>query len=538
VSDERETPSRGALRHVPTVLVLAGLAALGVVGHRAGWKIGKFSEALGGGAAPAKEDWCADHNVPESRCISCHPELAGADAKDWCREHGVPESQCTVCHPEILTKGAAADWCREHGVPETSCTICHPEIAVKDPSKADPAAAKVSLDPAAPPPPDPAACRTHALRVQFASAEAVKKAGIRLEAVEQKPMPARVAANGSVDYDRSRYARVSARVGGTVRRVLRDAGDRVRKGEVLALVDSADVGRAKAAFLEAFARSEVKEKALVRLRASAEAGFRTKGEAAEAEAELREARIALFGAREALLNLGFEVRPEEFEGLGEEAVAARLRGLGLPGDIAGAAVSSNLTPVSSPLDGVVLSKEAVEGETVEAAATLFVVSDVSRMWILLDVRLEDAPLLALGQAVSFRPDAGTEDAVAGKVAWISTGADPTTRTLRVRAEAPNPEGRLRAGAFGNGRITVRENPAAVAVPSGAVHWEGCCHVVFVRLTDEVFQTRKVRLGVRSGGLTEVTAGLLPGEVVATEGSAVLKAEILKSRLGAGCCAEE
>jgi membrane fusion protein, heavy metal efflux system len=538
MSAERSTPPSGALRAVPTVLVLAALAAVGIAGHRSGWKIGRFADVFAAGRAPEKEDWCPDHNVPESKCLACHPELAGADPADWCREHGVPESQCTACHPEILTKGAAKDWCREHGLPESSCTICHPEIAVRDSSKADPDAAVVGLDPAAPPAPDPSACRTHALRVQFASAEAVRKAGIRLEAVQERPMPARVAANGVVDYDRSRYARVSSRTAGSVRRVLRQPGDLVRKGEVIAIVDSAEVGRAKAAFLESFARTGVREKALTRLRASAEAGFRTQSEVAEAEAALGEARVGLFAAREGLQNLGFTVRPEDLAGADEEAVAARLRGLGVPAEAGSTAATANLSPVASPLDGVVVERAVVEGEAVEAGAPLFVVADVATMWILLDVRLEDAPLVAVGRTASFRPDAGTEDAVEGRVTWISTGADPKTRTVGVRVEAPNPGGRLRAGTFGTGRILVRANPSAVAVPAAAVHWEGCCHVVFVRLTDEVFQTRKVRTGIRSGGFVEVTAGVLAGEVVATEGSAVLKADILKSRMGAGCCADE
>jgi cobalt-zinc-cadmium efflux system membrane fusion protein len=105
----------------------------------------------------------------------------------------------------------------------------------------------------------------------------------------------------------------------------------------------------------------------------------------------------------------------------------------------------------------------------------------------------------------------------------------------VRADVENADGRLRAHTFGTGRIVVRDSPNAVAVPTSAVHWEGCCHVVFVRLTDEVFQTRKVRIGAHDAHFTEVLAGVAAGEVVAAEGSHVLKSELLKSKLGAGCC---
>src|SRR5512143_3141753 len=140
-------PLRLLARQGPTVLVLLALVGLGIWGHRTGWTVPSLSALWGKSEGPEKEDWCQAHNVPDSKCIACHPELAGADPKDWCKEHGVPESKCTVCHPEILTKGQANDWCKEHGVPESQCTICHPEIAVTGQPPASESSATVSLDP-------------------------------------------------------------------------------------------------------------------------------------------------------------------------------------------------------------------------------------------------------------------------------------------------------------------------------------------------------------------------------------------------------
>jgi cobalt-zinc-cadmium efflux system membrane fusion protein len=121
------------------------------------------------------------------------------------------------------------------------------------------------------------------------------------------------------------------------------------------------------------------------------------------------------------------------------------------------------------------------------------------------------------------------------VTWISTSVDEMTRTVKVRADVENPKGKLRAHSFGRAEVVLRTSADAVAVPNEAVQWEGCCYVVFVRLTDEIFQTRKVRLGAKDAAYTEILVGVLPGEVVATTGSHVLKSEILKSNLGAGCC---
>jgi len=531
-------PLRSMVRHGPTALVLLVLVGLGFYGHRTGWTVPKVSALWGKSRGAEKEDWCQAHNVPDSKCIACHPELAGADPKDWCKEHGVPESKCTVCHPEILTKGQADDWCKEHGVPESQCTICHPEIAVKGSLPASESSATVSLDPMAKPAKSPSTCQSHALRVQFSSKEAVSKAGIRLEAVEERPMAASIKANGEIDYDQTRVAHLSSKVAGTVFRAEKEVGQAVKEGDVLALVDAAEVGRAKADLLQAAAQVDVKEKTFERIKTSSEKGLRTQAELLEAEAALREARVRLFNAEQALINLGMPVRAADLAGLPEEKRAERLRFLGLPDPIQATmgpeTLTANLIPVKAPFDGIVASRSIVAGEVVDSTKTMFVVADTSRMWAVLDVRVEDMGSLSLGQAVAFQgPDLTSE----GKVSWISTAVDEKTRTLRVRASIENPDGRLRAHTFGTARITTRESPNAVAVPDEAIQWEGCCHIVFVRLTDEVFQTRKVRLGARSGRFTEVLVGVLPGEVVATTGSHVLKSEILKSKLGAGCVDE-
>jgi cobalt-zinc-cadmium efflux system membrane fusion protein len=145
--------------------------------------------------------------------------------------------------------------------------------------------------------------------------------------------------------------------------------------------------------------------------------------------------------------------------------------------------------------------------------------------------------------VLFRPtDSDDEGEIRGSVGWISTAADDQTRTVTVRADLPNPDGRLHANTFGIGRIVLREEPNAVVVPSEAVHWDGACHVVFVRDKNffqkdapKFFHVRSVRPGVRDGELTEIIVGLLPGEVIASKNSVVLEAQLLKSNLGAGCC---
>jgi cobalt-zinc-cadmium efflux system membrane fusion protein len=112
--------------------------------------------------------------------------------------------------------------------------------------------------------------------------------------------------------------------------------------------------------------------------------------------------------------------------------------------------------------------------------------------------------------------------------------------VEVRANLPDPEGRQRANTFGTGKIILRDETEVVVVPSEAVHWEGCCHVVFVRDRNylkpdapKVFHTRTVRIGAVDTKQTEIIAGVLPGELVAVKNSGVLRAELLRGNLGEG-----
>src|SRR5207253_8012082 len=113
-----------------------------------------------------------------------------------------------------------------------------------------------------------------------------------------------------------------------------------------------------------------------------------------------------------------------------------------------------------------------------------------RLWLNLHVRLEDVKYLraraeagaAPGQPVRFRPDGGGAEVI-GELTWLSTEADDKTRTVLARAVVANPQSKLRANTFGQGRIVLRAEARAVLVPGEAIHWEGDCHIVFVQDKD-------------------------------------------------------
>ena len=117
----------------------------------------------------------------------------------------------------------------------------------------------------APRPENNAICKNYRRRIQFASLEAVKKAGVDVGLVERQPISESVSANGQITYDQTRFASLSSRLPGTVWHVEKNVGDRVRAGEVLALVDAAEVGRAKTELIQALAQEELQRRSVNRL---------------------------------------------------------------------------------------------------------------------------------------------------------------------------------------------------------------------------------------------------------------------------------
>ena len=247
-------------------------------------------------------------------------------------------------------------------------------------------------------------------------------------------------------------------------------------------MESAEVGRAKAEFLQALVQVQLRARNQESYLRGSASGSIPERQLREAETALREARIRLATAEQGLINLGLPVESDALRDVPENQLTSRIQFLGLPDELARSLprqTTGNLLPIKAPLDGVVVGREVVAGEVVDPTRTLFVVADTSRMWLTLDVRSEDAPSIRLDQAVRFQPE-GSKVEVSGQIAWISTEVDHKTRALKVRVVLPNSDGQLRANTFGSGRIILREEPAAVVVPNEAIHWEGDCYIVFVR----------------------------------------------------------
>jgi cobalt-zinc-cadmium efflux system membrane fusion protein len=200
----------------------------------------------------------------------------------------------------------------------------------------------------------------------------------------------------------------------------------------------------------------------------------------------------------------------------------------------------NLLKIAAPLDGTIVRRNAVGGESVESTTELFSVARLDHVWAHLDVFERDLERIRVGQEVVFRVAGLAPRQFMGKVIWVDSEVHERTRTIRVRAQLENADTLLRAHMFGQGEIRVRSPRQSLIVPRDAVQWEGTSFVVFVRgkrLSE--FEPRRVLIGRNDGHYAELAwAELELGDNVATTGSFLLKTELMRDAIGAGCCGED
>jgi len=500
-------------------LIAGLLIILGAGGAYTYLRLSRRSSDTGERTPPGSAELCAEHRIAEADCPWCDPALIAERGE--CVAHGVPEALCSRCNPALETGfRVEGDWCAGHGVPESQCALCNPELvagglgAPTAPAPNDVevvAAREVPRHLRAP----SVACETSTQRIQFRSPRIAADAGLEYARVERREVTQTLVCNAELAFDGNRYAHLASRAPGVVREVAADLGQSVEAGDLLAVVDSPDLGTAKAEYLQAGALVSLWERHHAREQALLESRAGTEREALEAEAKLAESRILLSRAAQRLRTLGLD----------DDAVA----GLGEAQD------TSSLLHLTAPFAGTVIARSAVLGEVVDTSTPLFSVADTTVMWALLEVYDADVTKIALGQPVVLQVEGLAGERRGGTLTWVSSQVDRRTRTLAARAEFPNPDGALRAGMFATAVVSVRDRAAELVVPEEAVQWEGCCNVVFVRQSDSLFEPRKVRLAFELERHLVVAEGLDEGETVVTTGSFLLKTELLKGSIGAGCC---
>lgn len=498
---------------VPSIVVVIGLGALAWYGHHHDWRlsVGVPASSAASNIGPA---WCDSHGVPEAECINCLSGLIeDAPNLDFCSQHGV---HGCVLHDPSLAQTLQPVWATEADFQRAQRAL-----AVR------PRRENLSLS------------QLPGTRIQFASTDALLKAGVDVELVERRPIVESIRSAGEIRYDATKTAQVSPPVDGIVRQVNVNVGDWVAAGQLLALFDSEKVGRMKSELLSALSAEKLKQSTVNRVEPLVRSNTIPGKRLLESQTDLDQASVLVEQAARALENLGISFDLEHLRALEIEQTKSAVRTLG-QGEMADQAMSDNWIALTAPLEGRIVRREAVIGEIFDRGSEMFRISDTRKVWLDLRVPAEEASLAQIGQEARYRPD-GQRVEHRGEVIWISSEVDPTTRTVRVRAELANENGSLRNESFGMGEIVLRDENDAIVVPESSVQWDGENSLVFVRDArffekdrPKFFIARSVRLGVANDGFVEIIAGVLPGEVVASRGSDVLRAQLLKSNLGAGC----
>lgn len=344
------------------------------------------------------------------------------------------------------------------------------------------------------------------------SPDAIAAAGIDIATVEGGTVGQKIIVPGIIVPEANRIAHVAVNLSSIVADLKKNIGDPVERNEVVAVLESRDVADAKSEYLAARLTNELqheifeRDKALWDRRVSSEQQFlRSRIDAARAKMrqDLAQQKLFTLGLTEA-----------EIASLPEQPEALLRR-----------------QDVRSPLSGQIVERKVEVGMVVgrdNLETELFVVADLSRIWVELAVTLEDLPLVRSDQIVGIS-SRGSPEKTKGKVVFIEPILDKDTRSARVIAEIDNEDGAWRPGSFVNGSILVKEKWAPLAVPVGAIQSMDGKLVVFVRTSDG-FQKRQVVLGQQDEQAAEVISGVEGGELIAVSNTFLLKAEMLK---GAG-----
>lgn len=352
------------------------------------------------------------------------------------------------------------------------------------------------------------------------SPEAADRAAIRTAPVEQRALAPTLRTTARVAYDETRVAHVSPRIAGRVRAVEATLGKQVKAGEVLATIDSIDLGQAKADYLAARADEELTRRTLAR----EERLFEDKITSEQAVLEARAAHTKAVTHRRAVT--------ERLRLLGlDDATIGRLR-YGDP--------TAPIFPLTAPIDGRIVEQHLSVGEQVSPDDTVFTVADTSRVWLWVDVFERDLARVHEGDRARVVTTAWRDRVFAGEVSHLGATVDPESRAVRARIDLDNPDGALKPGMFAEVTITDShaedgrtQRPAVVVVPAAALQRHGNGWVAFVTEGERRYARRPVETGERSGDLVEVKRGLSPGEQVVVEGAFLLESAAARESIGGG-----
>lgn len=359
-------------------------------------------------------------------------------------------------------------------------------------------------DPVAPPSPNRPADRAANGVVHLTEAEVVR-AGIEVVPVKKESFTLHREFPATIHANENELAEVTTLIRGRVVEVLVDVGKDVKKGERLALLDSADLGMAEGLYLKTAARQHEARLAYERATNLHEHRAISLAELQRREAEMKTAQADAREAMHRLTLLG--VPDQEIQRLEREQT--------IRSDVA----------IRAPFAGRVILRNITRGEVVETSRHCFTIADLSDVWVVASVPEKDVRFIHPDMTVHVVVTAYPHGLFSGRMTYISDVLDQATRTMRIRVTVPNPERVLKPEMFAMVRVDASPEPDVLAVPLAAVQQEGGGTVVFVRQPEQRFELRRVRLGEEQDGKVIVLEGLRDGEGVVVKGAFAIKSEL-------------
>lgn len=353
-----------------------------------------------------------------------------------------------------------------------------------------------------------------------------KEGGVVTETVSERQLAESIRVTGRIVLNENQTWRVGAIIEGRVVQVFVNAGDRVKKGQVLARLHSHEVHEARAAHANArteLARLREQERHATRVRDRArrlyelKAGSLEQAELAEAElrnvqAGIRQAETEVARTRTHLVEF-LEIEPQD------------------PGHHReGAHGDEDWVPIRASADGTVLERKVSIGSVLQPGQEAFVVSDLSSLWMIAAIGEEHFGRVRPGMPVQVTVQSHAGRAFPGRLERMGEQLDPSTRTLQGRILLPNPHGLLKPEMYGDAELQLPSRRAALFVAETALQEVKGQTVVFVRVAPTVFEARAVETGRSVNGMVEALSGVSRGDQVAVRGAFLLKSQLLRSSL--------
>src|SRR5882757_2577767 len=339
-------------------------------------------------------------------------------------------------------------------------------------------------------------------------------ASLTIEPVIERAFRAEHVTEGKIAVDEDRSTPVFSPYAGRVTKLLARPGDRVTQGQPLFIIEAADNVQAQNDFIAAMTGLN-KAKSALDLAQIQEKRARDlfEGKAVPLK-DFQQAQATLIQAQN-------DQRSAE---TALEAARNKLRILGLTDDdVATFRQKGRINPettIFSPIAGTVVQRKIGPGQYISAGASdpVFVIGDLSTVWLTAFVRETEASVVSVGQEIAFNVLALPGRALTARISYVAAAIDPATRRLLVRATVDNKDGMLKPEMFANVTIYSASDRAAIGVPKQALIYEGDQVRLWVAHEDKSIELRQIKTGLTNGNLVEVTDKLKPGEKIVTKGS--------------------